>query len=158
MVHILLILSFLLHPFFVTVTNVNHNPKSKTIEVSTKIFTDDLEKAILNENNTVLDITKPQNKNQANNLIGLYLQKHLKVVINNKLYPLNFVGYQITQEAVWCYLETKKTPKIKTINITNTLLLTLYPQQINIVNLNLDGKETPFKLDENVTVFDFKTQ
>lgn len=158
MIHILLILSFLLHPFFVTVTDVNHNPKSKTIEISIKIFTDDLEKAILNENKTVLDITNPQNKNRADNLIALYLQKHLKVVLNNKFYPINFVGYQITNEAVWCYLETKKKPKIKTISITNTLLLALYPQQINIINFKAEGKEAHIKLDENLTVFNFKPE
>ncbi len=158
MIHILLIKFFLLHPFYVTVTDVNQNPKSKTIEISTKIFINDLEKAILNENNTVLNITNPQNKNQADDLIALYLQKHLKVAINNKFYPINFVGYQITHDAVWCYLETKQTPKIKTISITNSLLLALYPQQINIINFKAEGKEAHIKLDENLTVFNFKTE
>ena len=31
------------HPFFVSVTEINHNAKDKTIEIACKIFTDDFE-------------------------------------------------------------------------------------------------------------------
>lgn len=158
MIHILHILFFLLHPFFVGVTDINLNPKTNTIEISSKIFTNDLEKAISSENKITFNITNPQNKTQANNLITLYLQKHLKVMVNNKFYSLNFVGYQITNDAVWCYLETKKTPKIKTISITNTLILNLYPQQINIINLKIYDTETHTKLDESQTVYNYKIE
>jgi hypothetical protein len=158
MIHILLVLLFLLHPFFVGVTDFNLNPKTNTIEISSKLFTNDLEKAISNENKIIFNITNPQNKTQANHLVTLYLQKHLKVTVNNKFYPLNFVGYQITNDAVWCYLETQKIPKIKTISITNALLLTLYPQQINIINLKIYDKEIHIKLDESQTVYNYEIE
>ena len=155
MIHILLIISFLLHPFFVTVTNVNHNPKTNTLEISCKIFYNDLEKDILKQYNVKIDIINPKNKQEVNNLIALYLKKHIKVVVNNKSYPLNFVGYQIIGDAAWCYLETPKTPKIKTISFKNNILLSLYPQQINIVNLKIEDKEINQKLDENQTVLNY---
>ena len=31
----------ILHPFFISVTEINHNIKDKSLEVSCKIFTDD---------------------------------------------------------------------------------------------------------------------
>ena len=36
----------LLHPFFVGVTEVQHNAKDKTLEVSVKLFAEDLEKTL----------------------------------------------------------------------------------------------------------------
>lgn len=158
MIHILLILSFLLHPFFVSVTTFNQNPKTKTVEISAKIFYNDLEQDIFKQSNVKIDIVHPKNKSESDNLIALYLQKHLKVTINNKIYPINFIGYQIIDDAAWCYLETPKTPKIKTISITNNILLALHPQQINIVNLKIDDKEASYKLDESQTVFNFINQ
>lgn len=155
MIYILHILLFLLHPFFVAVTDINLNPKTNNIEISSKIFTNDLEKAIANENNIALNITNPCNKAQANNLIALYLQKHLQVKVNNKLYVVNFLGYQILDDAVWCYLETKKVPKIKTIGIVNTVLLDLHPSQINIINLTIYDKQMHIKLDKNQNFYNY---
>ena len=35
-----------LHPIFVSVTEIEHNAKDKTLEISCKIFTDDFEKTL----------------------------------------------------------------------------------------------------------------
>lgn len=155
MIHILFILSFLLHPFFVSVTTFNQNPKTKTVEISAKIFYNDLEKDIFNQTKVKIDVVKPKNKAEVNTLIALYLQKHLKVTINNKIYPINFIGYEIIDDAAWCYLETPKIPIIKTLSIKNNILLALHPQQINIVNLKIEGKEINQKLDESQTVLNY---
>lgn len=155
MIHILLILTIFLHPFFVSVTQFTQNSKTKTVEISAKIFYNDLEQDIFNQTKLKIDVIQPKNKLEVNNLIAAYLQRHLKVTINNKIYPLNFVGYQIIDDAAWCYLETSKTPKIKTISIKNNILLALHPQQINIVNLKIEDNEANYKLDESQTVFNF---
>ena len=36
----------LFHPFFVSVTEMNHNAKDKTLEISCKLFADDFEKGL----------------------------------------------------------------------------------------------------------------
>ena len=68
MINILLVFLGFFHPFYVSVTEINHNAKSKTIEISTKIFFDDLERDIENESKTSFDIVKPVDKAKVNAL------------------------------------------------------------------------------------------
>ena len=48
------------HPIFVSVTEIEHNAKDKTLEISCKIFTDDLEKIdrIYMENNGEITVIR----------------------------------------------------------------------------------------------------
>ncbi|TAE37484.1 MAG: hypothetical protein EAY66_05700 [Sphingobacteriales bacterium] len=147
MIHILSILLFLLHPFYVSVTDIKHNQKSKTLEISSKIFSDDLEKAIFNDSKVKLDIAQPSDKAQASNLVALYLKKHLSISVNDRVIALKSVGYEVIDDAVWCYLETEKVNSVKKIDIKNDILLALHPQQINIMNLKIGINEAHFKLD-----------
>jgi len=59
-----LITSFLsiAHPFFVSVIDVNHNGKEKSLEVSVRIFTDDLETVLKNQTHATVDLTKAADK------------------------------------------------------------------------------------------------
>ncbi len=52
----------LLHPFYVSVTEVRHNEKSRALEVSTRIFYDDLEEALASASRTKVDILKPSDR------------------------------------------------------------------------------------------------
>jgi len=54
----------LLHPFFVSVIDINHNEKEATIEISVRCFTNDLEKMIAAETKTTIDLSAPSQKKQ----------------------------------------------------------------------------------------------
>lgn len=57
MLHMLFLnLLYFLHPFYVSVTEVAHNPKTKNLEISCKIFFNDLETALEKQSNSQLDI------------------------------------------------------------------------------------------------------
>ena len=57
----------LLHPFFVSVTEINHNARDKMLEISCKTFTDDLEKSIEKTANVKLNLFNVKDKAQAEN-------------------------------------------------------------------------------------------
>lgn len=84
-----------LHPFFVSVTEVNHNQKTKSLEISTKIFFNDLEAALEKQHKIQLDILKPGGKSRIDLLLNEYLQKHLQLQVNGKLVKLKYLGYEI---------------------------------------------------------------
>src|ERR1700730_8159437 len=89
----------LLHPFFVSVTEINHNAKEKTLEISCKTFTDDLEKAIEKSANLKLDLFNVKDKAIAEKAIAEYFKKHLVIKVDGKAVPLEFVGFERESEA-----------------------------------------------------------
>ena len=155
MIHIILILTSLLHPFFVSVTDINQNTKSKTLEVSSKIFCNDLEADIFRETNIKVDMLHPKDKLLANKLIANYVAKHIQLKLNDKPFNLNYIGYENVADAIWVYLESNKAPIIRTFEIRNNVLLNLHPEQANIINLKTDLMEEHFKTDGQKTTFKF---
>lgn len=143
---IFLLLNFF-HPFFVSVTEINHNVKAKTLEVSTKIFFDDLEAELENQYKLKLDIIKPTDKAQINKCLADYISKNLIIKIDGKVYTANYLGYEIQADAAWCYLEIPKVAKVTNIEITNSILYKLREEQINMLNVTVGGKRQSTKLN-----------
>lgn len=158
MLNILFLFISFLHPFYVSVTEVNHNEKNKTVQISVKIFFDDLEKDIEAENNISFDIIKPIDIAKSNTLIANYIKKHLQVTINKKQCTLNYLGYEIQEDAAWCYLEIPKISKVTQITVNNNVLYNLHKEQINMINVVVAGKRKSFKLDAPQSFVDFNFQ
>jgi hypothetical protein len=143
---IFLLLSFF-HPFYISVTEIKHNEKTKSIEISTKIFFDDLEADLENEYKVRIDIIKPANKAQIDNLLADYIKKNLMIKIDGKAYAANYLGYEIQGDAAWCYLEITKVAKVASIEINNGILYKLRQEQINMLNVTVGGKRQSTKLN-----------
>jgi len=135
------------HPFYVSVTDLHYNDKEKMVEVSIRIFTDDLEKTLKNNFNKNIDLTHPTNKTEVNNYINQYILNKLNIKINNSNAKMKYVGYEIQQESAWCYFEIDNVSSIQSVAITSTLLYDYQPNQINIFHITYNGKEKSYKLD-----------
>ena len=156
MINILIVLFSFLHPFYVSVTDINHNSKNKSLEISSKIFFDDLEREIEMENKVSFDIIKPVNKAKVNVLIADYVKKHLQIKVDGKLLTMNYIGYEIQEDAAWCYLEIPKVDKVGIIEINDHILFKLHTEQINMLNVTVNGKRQSTKLDAPTSRVNFK--
>ena len=135
------------HPFFVSVTEVNHNAADKTVEVSCKVFFDDMEAVLKQNYKVVADLSKPEQQAQNNKLLSDYLSKHLAVAVNGKPVALKYLGFEKESESVFCYLEGSGVAAAQTVDIKTDLLHDFTPQQINIVHCIVGGKRQSNKLD-----------
>ena len=105
--------SLIIHPFYMSVTEINQNAKTKSIEVSCHIFTDDLEKDFKIRYKKAVDLTHPADKALADKYISDYLKEKLKITIDGKDIPLHYLGYEINEDAVWSYLECENITTYK---------------------------------------------
>ena len=130
----------LLHPFFISLTEVRYNAGSKKMELAQKIFWDDLEVALSKEAGVTVDFLKPKDKAKLESQVKAYLLKHTQVWVNGKLVPLTYLGYEVEEDAAWFYLESTATNLPKTVEVQNTLLLRDFDGQQNIVHVYLNSK------------------
>lgn len=135
------------HPFYVCVTEITHNAKTQSLEISCRIFNDDLEKTINNHYHTNVDVIKPADKAKLNLLISDYIKKHLLIKADGKHLELNYVGYEIQQDAAWCYLEVKGISNVKKIDVHNDILYTEHPEQSNMMHVTVKGERKSNKVD-----------
>ncbi|RTL55050.1 MAG: hypothetical protein EKK39_03065 [Sphingobacteriales bacterium] len=146
-----------MHPFYVSVIDLHHNAKEKMVEVSIRIFTDDLEQVLKKHFNKNVDLTLPANKAEVDNMIQQYISQKMNVTINNARVHLKYIGYEIQKESVWSYFEIDNIPSIKKMDITSTLLYDYQPTQVNIFHVNCNGEDKSYKLDnpQNAVSFIF---
>ena len=88
----------MMHPFFISVIDINHNEKEAALEISVRTFTDDLEKMVNQENHSTIDFNNPAQKEKSDQLIKAYLTKKLSLVAGGTKCNLEYVGYEIQKE------------------------------------------------------------
>ncbi len=139
-------LSFL-HPFYVSVIEIDHNAKDATAEISVRIFTDDLEKTLQKNTTTTIDILKPKNKAIIDQQINQYITKTLQLKINGKAVKLNYIGYEIIKESTWSYFEVTEIKEMNSVDINCSILHDFESSQINLFHVNSKGNQKSYKLD-----------
>ena len=141
------------HPFFISMTEINYNAGSKSLEVSVRIFTDDFEKAIESKCKCTIDLVKPKDRRQNDALISNYITSHLQVFVDGKPVALTWAGYQLEEGSTWSYFEVKDVSAVKNMVINNSLLHDYKTEQINMVHVKANGKDMTDKLDYPDRVF-----
>lgn len=155
MLQILTFLVALIHPYYVSVTEIKHNSKEQSVEISCRIFSDDLETALNKLGEGKVDILQAQNKAQVNSLISKYIPQHLQISINGKPVSLKFLGYERESEAIWCYFEVNAVRSVKKISISNDILFAEHEEQINMLHVTVGGERKSTKLDNPKKLAEF---
>jgi len=135
------------HPFYIAVTEINLNTSDKTLEVSCKMFADDLEQIIEKNNHVVLDISSDKDKAKFDSYIPAYVRNHLSISVDGKAGTLSYIGFEKERESAYCYFQVEHVSSLKKIDITNSLLHDYTADQINIVHVTVNGKRQSTKLD-----------
>jgi len=135
------------HPLYIAVTEINLNPSDKTLEVSCKMFSDDLEQILEKNNHAQLDIASEKDKPNFDKYIPVYVKSHLSIAVDGKLVPLSYLGFEKEKESAYCYFQAENISSVKKIDISNSLLYDYTTQQINIIHLIVNGKRQSVKLD-----------
>ncbi len=144
-----------LHPFFVSVIELNHNAKDRSLETSVRIFTEDFETTLKKFGNTKVDLTKPADKAALDKLIASYINQKLSINVDGKTISLQYLGYEQKQESTWVYFETANIPSVKKVEVTCNLLYDFEDKQINIFTVKAKGTERNYKLDYPATKAEF---
>jgi hypothetical protein len=147
----------LLHPFYVSVIDINHNNKEASLEISVRTFTTDLETRLENEYHVKFDLADPKQKAKSEEYINLYVQKRLSLTANGIKGKMDFIGFEIQKESTWSYFEIKNIKQIKQLEVYCEILFGIDPSQINIIHAKANGQKKSYELTtpRNKTVFTF---
>lgn len=153
---ILLSICTVAHPIHLAITDIAYSEKEKALQVVHKIFVDDLElhieeKAKSSGQEIRLHLNTPKEHPMADSVLQDYLSEHFQVKINGKKGKSIFVGKEYENGAVWIYAEYPNLPKPKQLDIQDNLLLDLYDDQNNLVNLEVSGKKGSLRFRKGYT-------
>jgi hypothetical protein len=146
----------LFHPFYVSVTEINHNAKEKILEISCKLFLEDTEKTLQKQLNVPVELTNPKDLKKAQQQVSDYVKKHLVIKADGKTVNLEFVGYEVEGASLWSYYQVKNIGTVHKIDVSNNLLYELYDSQIGIVHVQVAGDKKSSRVNNPDTNMSFE--
>jgi RNA recognition motif-containing protein len=143
------------HRFYLSLTEVRVDSKKQTLDVSCKLFTDDLENALFKKYGKKIDLASSTKNKDVQSLLHKYINENFRINVGGRLLTLTFVGFETETDATWCYLESVPFTSKGKVSILNTLLYDYLPEQSNMVNFYWDDAEKSAKLVNPEKTVDF---
>jgi hypothetical protein len=155
-----LVLSFLLlvtlsaftaHKFYISIYQINHSVQKKRVEITTRIFIDDLNKALKTKYALTTHIGESAETTEDVALMNKYLSEHFTIKINGNKKALVYVNKELENNVVVGYYKINDIPKITSLSIQNTALMDVYSDQQNIIQTTFNGKKQSLLLTNEST-------
>lgn len=145
-----------LHPFFVSVLDINHNKKEDNLEISIRVFADDMERVLQKYTSKKIDLPNPSDKTFLESQISSYISQKVQLKVNGQPAAMKYLGYEIQKESAWIYLEVPATKTLNTLDIICKLLYDLETSQTNLVHAKSGSEERNYKLDNPNNAVSFR--
>ena len=154
-----LLLSFStnLHKFYVSVTDIEYNAKTQSLEIITRIFVDDFEDVLSKRYGVDITLLPNQESENANRWIRKYLNQKLKLSIPDQNIMLNYLGNRYEDDRIYLYIEIENITDFQKIEVKNLILTDLFQEQKNLVHVTHRGevKSSVLTIDKSSHTFIF---
>lgn len=136
------------HPFHVSVTEINQNTAGGTLEVQVKLFTDDFEATLKTVFNQKADLIDPALHERMDTLVNRYITSRLQLRVNDKAVQLQYLGFEHDREATYVYLEVEGVnASVRSLEVYSKLLYEQFSDQVNIFHVTAGKSKKSTKLD-----------
>jgi hypothetical protein len=136
--------AFEAHKFYMAIFQVNYAPEKKMLQITSRIFVDDLNLALEKKygKKTFLGTEKESNEDVTN--LKKYFAEQLLFKVNGQVKPVLFLSKEIEGDLLICYCKLIDIPKIQSVEITNTILTHWNSEQQNILHFNAFAQKKTF--------------
>jgi hypothetical protein len=139
------------HDYHASIADIKFNPRTQSLQVAIKVFTDDLESALSKRSKTKVSYD-PASETIKQQLAS-YLAATMKFELaKGKPLKQRFVGSEEDADVVWMYFEVPvQQASLSQLYIHNAVLTELFDDQMNIVNLDYKGEMHSMLLQKSDT-------
>jgi hypothetical protein len=132
-----------------SVTHIKYIPKQKALQITMRLFIDDLQFELNNQNNPKIEIATDREPKNIDRIYADYVSNHFNIEVNEHSKNSSFLGKEYDDDMVVFYLEVLGIQEIEQLRLENTLLLNSFPEQENIVKLNINEEQKSHILTKN---------
>jgi|SRR6218665_2142793 len=140
-IFVLLLSAFAMHKFYVAIYQINYSTEKKQLQITTRIFTDDLNAALLKKYKVKTNLGETSETAEDAELLKKYLNQNFSIKVNGQPRPMFFHSKEIENNVLICYFSIKDVTKVKSLYIQNAVLTEVFDDQQNIIQANFAGKK-----------------
>ncbi len=121
------------------VYQVNYVPEKKMVQITSRIFVDDLNKALEKKYNKKLYLGTEKESPEELLLLKKYFLDKFSVKVNRQTKIVNFLSKELEGDILICYCNVKEIKKINSLEIFNSVLIDWNTEQQNITHITVLG-------------------
>lgn len=136
---VLSICSFSLHKYYTSITRIEVDSEAQLLKMYSHVFVDDFERLLKDRYQLEIeDFSKIslQEKQQ----IEEYIIRKINIAVNRSPLKIVFLGCELENQLLYLYYEAPFKEELKRLDIENSLLMDLYTEQQNNVNVSFNNK------------------
>ena len=139
--------AFTTHKFYTAIYQINFVPKKKMVQITTRIFIDDLNDALENKFHKKTFLGSDNEKLEDVDFLKKYLSEKFILKINGQQKPMLFLSKEVEDNILICYLKCVDVSKITTLSVQNSIITEIHDEQQNIIQANFNNKKSSLLLD-----------
>ncbi|PZR21948.1 MAG: hypothetical protein DI539_06690 [Flavobacterium psychrophilum] len=145
------LMSAAVHKYYVSVFQMNYVPAKKEVQVTSRIFIDDLEAALVKKYKKHLYIGTSTEVAGADEYIKKYISEKLHIKVNGKEKAIKFLGKETEDDILICYYTIPAEKTVKSLSVSNTVLLEMFDDQQNIIHVTVQRNKKSLLLTNSTT-------
>lgn len=140
------------HKFYVSTYQVNYVSQKKMMQITSRIFIDDLIEALEKKYKKRAYVGTNRQTEADIDLMKKYIAEKCIIKINGEQKSFTYLSNELEANVLVCYFSIKNISKLNTLSIENSALMELNGYQQNVIQANIDGDKKSLLL----TVDNFK--
>lgn len=134
------------HKFYVGIYQIHYAPEKKMLQITTRIFIDDLNDVLQKKYNRKFHLGEAAETPDDVAMLHKYLIANFSVAVNKKPVTLNFLSKETENNVLICYFSVRDVAKPVTMQVANKILFDLVTEQQNIIQTTVNGKKNSLLL------------
>ncbi len=130
------------HKFYVAILQVNHAPEKKMLQITSRVFIDDLNDALAIKNKVKGRFGERDQSARDEEMMRDYFASHLQIIVNGKPSAPEFKGLELENNVLICYFVIPNVSRVKSLEIRDKILTDLVTEQQNIIQTHVNGKKS----------------
>ena len=142
--------AFSVHKFYVAIYQVNYVAEKKMLQITSRIFIDDLNNALEKKYHKKTFVGTEKETEEDLNLLKKYLSGNFVIKVNGQSKIITFLSKEIEAgDVLVCYSRIKDIDKVNSLEIRNTVLTDWNSEQQNIMHFNVSGLKNSLLLSSS---------
>lgn len=143
--------SFTAHKFYVALYQVNYAPEKKMLQITTRIFVDDLNASIGKKYQKKINLGSEKETDEDLIFFKKYFNEKFNIKVNGQVKPIHFISKEMEGDVLICYFSIKEIQKINSIEIYNAVITEGNSEQQNIMHFTIMGVKNTLLFTESTS-------
>jgi len=136
------------HDFHLSKTDIHYKSEQQALQLTVHTFIDDTEEALRQKMDVEYKFFESKEHMSTDSIFADYLNENLIIKIDGEPKQFYYLGKEQSEDilGVYSYLEIEGVSAFSEIEIHNAILMDVYEDQKNIINLKVDNKSKAFHI------------